>query len=188
MSDNYQDYLEGMYDRGNTVREYLQMKGDEEKAKEIVKSVKEIQEEAKRKETERILNKKEVTEDEINQVFDDYGIEEDKYAEYIVDGAILTCNKVLLRSYPLAEEKNGRQKIIEFDAELHESSEQIEKRKYTTLSVSENPIYDNGLTYATVSDTVKDKNISPFLCHCQIGPPDREYEFTNILNDPKAKE
>ena len=46
----------------------------------------------------------------------------------------------------------------------------------------ENPIYSNGLIFATVGDTIKGTNIIPFKCNCKI-EADRESEIEKIKND-----
>lgn len=50
------------------------------------------------------------------------------------------------------------------------------------LHVTENPISTNGLTYATVKDTVLNKNIIPPKCNCKLAA-DRNEEVDKIMAD-----
>ena len=72
------------------------------KAMNISEEVKKEQEEAKVREARRILNKDEkdaITEEEINRVFENYG-QSDIFGEYLVDGAVLTCNQATTEDFP----------------------------------------------------------------------------------------
>ena len=187
MSDDYRDYLEGIYDidldKATSMESILQGSGqrvaDVVKAMNISEEVKREQEEAKVREARRILNKDEkdaITKEEIDRVFENYG-QSDTFGEYLVDGAVLTCSQASLEDFKM----DG--KTIPLEKKEQETSEQFQGRKQTVLRVSENPISANGLTYATVRDTVKDGNIIPFRCHCKI-EADREIERERIRKDP----
>lgn len=91
MGENYEDYLEGNYD-GNVVQQYKQTKDDEQEAIAIAEEVRKKQEEAKESERKRISKQYGVTGKELDALFADYA-KEDKFGEYLVDGAVLRCNQ-----------------------------------------------------------------------------------------------
>ncbi len=177
MEKEYEKYLEEQYE-GNVVQKYKQMKDDEQKALEIAKKAEDIQDGAIKDEVRRILNKEEVSQADIDKVLEDYASNDD-YAEYLVDGARLQCNKAVLEPFEIP----GESKIV---LELgKESAEISEKRKETVLRVSENAMKDNDKTYATVGDYILGKNIFPFNCNC-AQPADRQYELSRIREDPEC--
>ena len=96
MSDDYRDYLEGIYDididKATSMESILQGSGqrvaDVVKAMNISEEVKKEQEEAKVREARRILNK------------DEKDGQSDIFGEYLVDGAVLTCNQATTEDFP----------------------------------------------------------------------------------------
>ena len=173
MSENYEDYLEGQYE-GNIVQRYKQMKDDEQEAIAIAEDVKKVQEVAKENAARRILNQEEITQADIDKVLEDYTSDEDKYAEYLVSGAILQCDQATMADFILP---NGKSIILDSGGE-----KEGKERLQTTLRVLENPMSANGLIYATVSDTKKNVNIFPFACNCSK-VADREDEIREITAD-----
>ncbi|MBD5393450.1 MAG: glycoside hydrolase family protein [Lachnospiraceae bacterium] len=170
MGKDYEKYLEGQY-RGNVVERYKQEKDDEQKAIKIVQEVKEQQEHIMEEETKRILEKENVTSTEIGKVTADYGME-DKYGEYLLNGAILHCNQASLEDFEIPGDK------IVLDRKIIDDDDRI----YNQLRVIENPMSANGLIYATVGDAIKYENVFPFYCNCKI-PADRPEEIKKIKED-----
>ena len=92
--------------------------------------------------------------------------------EYLVDGAILTCNRATL------DVKVYRGKVYNV-ANPH---------KRIPLNVTENPRAEacGHLYHATVRDAVKDTNITPFHCNCSIEPHNDE-EWDTLEADESYK-
>ncbi|MCM1251962.1 MAG: hypothetical protein NC321_04010 [Clostridium sp.] len=180
-SGDYTNYLEGAYDLNIDIRQAIaQRQADYMKAFFTSAMVKVEQKKAREEEARRILHKEEddeITDEEIDMVFANYGLD-DRFAEYLVDGAVLTCNQATTEAFEMDGEEP-----IPLEKKAKETSEQFDNRTHTVLRVSENPISANGRVYATVSDTVKDGNIIPFRCHCKI-KADREIERKWIKGDP----
>lgn len=170
-------YLEGDYD-GQSVGETLaQASNDIAEALSLVQEAERKQEEAKEKEKERIAEQYDAEGKALDKIFADYA-KEDKFGEYLVDGAILRCNQATLEDFPMPD---GEPSIC---LEKGSNSEN-EKRKETILNVAENPISDNGKNYATVSDYVLNKNVMPFACNCKR-QADRKTEINKIKADPEC--
>lgn len=170
MSENYEDYLEGNYD-GNIIQRYKQMKDDEQETIPIVEEIKKKQEEVKEREKERISGQYGVTGTELDELFKAYA-EEDKFGEYLVDGAILKCNQATKEGFSMPD---GKEIILAEQGNEEECCHII-------LHVTENPISTNGLAYATVKDTVLYKNIIPPKCNCKLAA-DRNEEVDKIMAD-----
>ncbi|MCH5259702.1 MAG: cell wall hydrolase [Lachnospiraceae bacterium] len=103
----------------------------------------------------------EINEDEIYELYYNYGEE----GEYLVDGAILTCDRAttdvkVIRGVPFG----------------YKSTKKREQRKRTRLAVSENAMVVNGVRMATVKDHIIKTNIKPFECNCQCDPTENEIE------------
>ena len=163
------DYLERNYDAG---REEEQVKEDHIQAKEINAEI----EKMKNKMRSQVINEavKEkgisvINSGGIEGIYNDYVNKEE---EYLVDGAILQCNQATWDDFPVP---GGEPVVLEGDIFKAQ-------KPHTTLRVYENPIYSNGLIFATVGDTIKGTNIIPFKCNCKI-EADRESEIEKIKND-----
>lgn len=126
-------------------------------------------------ESERLRISEEKGEEDIftDQLLLDYA-KEDKYKEYLVDGAVLRCTMATLNDFLVPD---GR--IIKLNLNTEVTSED---RVRTTLKVSENPMSDNDLHYATVKDTQQAFNIAPFWCNCRLSA-DRGKEVDKIMAD-----
>lgn len=109
-------------------------------------------------------------EEAVRELFNEYASSKD---EYLVDGAILTCNMVF----------TGTQLIrgVIYGTDI----EGVEKGTETQLMVSKNISEINGMPVATVKD-YGENNIEPFKCNC-LNLPDRESEFQAILEDEECQ-
>ncbi len=115
--------------------------------------------------------------DTLKQEFDEYQTEkiEEYYSEncnnsetlpeYLVDGAILQCNRATLE-----QKKVGTREC-----------KAINGLKITKLQVGEKKrkATANGLGYANIYDTIINDNLKAFRCNCEI-PPDNDTEINNI--------
>lgn len=118
--------------------------------------------------------KKEVTKEEIDEVLGEYALNQN---EYLVDGAILSCDKAI------------RSKIVlDINSISHQfDCPQLSSMDDTQLHVEENGREINGLYMATVKDTVLNKNISPFQRNCSL-LPDKQEEIDKIIKSmPSCK-
>lgn len=163
------NYLERNYDAG---REEEQVKEDLLQAKEINAEVEKVKNQMR----SQLINEavKEnglsvVSSREIEKIYNEYVNKEE---EYLVDGAALQCNQATWDDFPVP---GGDPVVLEGD--FYKA-----QKPRTTLRAYENPISDNGLIFATVSDTIKDINIIPFKCNCKI-EADRESEIEAIKAD-----
>ncbi len=105
---------------------------------------------------------------ELMKIYD----EENKYNEYLVHGAILTCSNATTKAFVLPDKKE-----IVLDHSMDETA-----RCRMALNVEGNHASDNGLPFATVKDTVINENIFPFNCNCMQADVSRE-EAEAIAND-----
>lgn len=174
MSENKsKDYLEGNYDGESSTARFFQKRIDEAKSVIIASNVDRMQEEAEWKEKERIAKQYKVTGKELDLLYADYA-KDDRFGEYLVDGAVLKCNRATIENFELP---NDEKVVLEGI-----SGEDNEECCYMIMHVSENPMSSNGLTYATVKDTVFWKNIIPPRCNCKFGA-DRKEEVEKIMAD-----
>lgn len=92
--------------------------------------------------------------------------------EYLVNGAILTCNRASL------DVKIYRGRIYNV----------VNPHQKTFLNVTENPKAEvcGHLYHATIRDAVKDTNITPFHCNCSIEPHNDE-EWDTLEADDSYK-
>lgn len=90
--------------------------------------------------------------------------------EYLMNGAILTCNKATTDV-----------KVINGQPVGYKTSKKISDRKKTILMVYNNPMDSNGERMATVKDKKIFTNIRPFECNCVIEP--NEAEIQEIVDD-----
>lgn len=162
MSNNYREYE---YDTHSTEL-WEQVQEDIKEAKEIEKRLEEIRNEKKEQIAKNVLVKDEVSDEEIETILDTYSLNGN---EYLVDGALLTCDKALCR--PIVLKIDNAQ--ITFQGMCSEYA------KLTRLKVYENGKSSNGLYVATVGDAIQGKNIFPFKCNCSL-LPDRQCEIDRI--------
>lgn len=106
---------------------------------------------------------REVTDEEAEHIICKELKDEDDH-EYLVNGAVLSCTSAVWEDFPLSGNEG-----------VHiEGAEKKTKDDKPTgiLRVWENPLTEssNGKEqhhYATIADTVKFQNVSPFLCNCK---------------------
>lgn len=163
------NYLERNYDAG---REEEQVKEDLLQAKEINAEVEKVKNQMRSQLINEAVKEKGisvVSSKEIEEIYNEYANKEE---EYLVDGAVLQCNQATWDDFHVP---GGDPVVLEGD--FYKA-----QKPRTTLRAYENPISDNGLIFATVSDTIKDINIIPFKCNCKI-KADRESEIEAIKAD-----
>lgn len=156
---------------GNVVQRYKQMKDDEV---QMAQDIEEWQKQLMENERETLSQLYNVEGDELDRMMEGYA--DDKFGEYLVDGAILRCTMATLDDFPVSD---GSIIKLMLDAETDED------RMRTTLHVLENPMSVNNLRYATVKDTEKFYNIAPFRCNCKL-PADRGKEVDQIIADSEC--
>ena len=142
MSEKYREYG---YDV-NSDELSRQVQEDIKKAKEIEKRAEELRAERREEIAKEELQKDEVSPKEIEEVLDNYASKE---YEYLVDGAILTCDRAKRGSIKV----NLGNTIVKFEGNNGNNF------KYTRLNVKENKQKDNELCAATVGDTVRKREI-----------------------------
>ena len=126
------------------------IKEEEELSREEhIKRIREAQEKAYEAEKERITEQYKKEGKSIEELMTDYA-KDDLYNEYLVHRAVLTCDQATVKDFILP---NGQRVPL---------CDRKESRKQGELEVDENPVYSNGLCYATVRDTIKYYNIPPF--------------------------
>lgn len=169
-------YLEGNYDSDNLAISNRQRMNDELEAWQIEREAQKYQETAKESEAKRILGEEQVSDAEIEKVFQEYA-EEDKWRQYLVNGAVLTCNQATWEPFKVP----GQENIVLEQNHIAD--------KYTfpvgVLKVFDDEMVINGELYATVKDAVLGKNIFPFQCNCKK-VVDRKDELTKIKKDPNC--
>ena len=161
-------YLEGNYD-GEPVQQAVQMTADVVRAVNMPKEIRAVQEAVYEKETERLSYEEKATGEKFEELMRNY-IEEDKYHQYLVDGAVLRCTAATTDDFTYAE---GETVVLE---------NKNDEVCYITLDVHENPMSVNHLIYATVKDTVQQINITPPKCNCRLAV-NRNAERKRIADD-----
>lgn len=160
---------------GNVVQRYKQMKDDEV---QMAQDIEEWQKELMEKERERIEQKNAEEGIEIDGLMQDYA-KENKYQEYLVDGAVLRCTQATHNDFRVSDEIVIKLKL--------DTEEKVEKCERTILHVHENPMYVNDMQFATVGNSLIYQNVEPFCCNCLI-PIDREEEKEKIIADEECCE
>lgn len=161
-------YLEGNYD-GEPVQQAVQMAADVVRAVNMPKEIRAVQEDLSNKEIGRVFNEEKVTDERFEELMRNY-IKEDKYHQYLVDGAVLRCTAATTDDFTYAEEET----VV-----LENKDDEVCN---ITLDVHENPMNINGLTYATIKDTIQNVNIVAPKCNCCL-VADRDAERNSIKND-----
>ena len=161
-------YLEGNYD-GEPVQQAVQMTADVVRAVNMPKEIRAVQEAVYEKETERLSYEEKATGEKFEELMRNY-IEEDKYHQYLVDGAVLRCTAATTDDFTYAE---GETVVLE---------NKDDEVCNITLDVHENPMSVNHLIYATVKDTVQQINITPPKCNCRLAV-NRNAERKRIIDD-----
>lgn len=185
MSD-FRRYMEGEYD-GTFFQKSVQMGADVLRAQVIEQQVLSMQKDLLQSEKERIGKESQLDGSKLDELMEQYNVE-DKFGEYLVDGAILTCNQATAEAFELP---NGEKIVLEADiAEkmnngLTKDDNKNLEADQTVLRVKENPMYVNGYRYATDKDVVVNRNIFPFRCNCNI-PVNRKAEEDRINSDPEC--
>ena len=172
-------YMEGNYD-GDADQQYKQERADKRRSLEIEEEIEYAQGYIYERETERLSCEYKVVGEKFVQLMRDY-IEENKYQQYLVDGAVLRCDQAMTDDVVFTE---WGEKVV-----LENKADEVCN---IILNVSENPVYEdddsensmtiNGLRYATVKDTIKNVNIIVPKCNCRLAA-DREKEEERIRND-----
>lgn len=159
-------YLERNYDSG---KEEQQEESDRKRAAYIEKKADELETDKRNELVRNELDYEEWDDAEaVDGLFSNYGM---NLKEYLVDGAILTCNRATSRIMTI--------KGVEFGP----GGEGIQgDRKKTRLTIPYSGTTDNGSYMATVKDHKIGENIQPFECNCQ-NPPDRAEEMDAIFSD-----
>lgn len=169
MGEGYEKYLEGDYDEG---KEEEQREEDLAQAKAARATIEVTKIRLKNQLIGEEAQKKGMLRNrpgDLEEFYKDYVNREE---EYLVDGAVLQCDQATWDDFPVP---GGDPVVLEGDFDKAQ-------KPRTTLRAYENPISDNGLIFATVSDTIKDINIIPFKCNCKI-EADREAEIEAIKAD-----
>ena len=135
----------------------------------ISKEIRAVQKDLSKKEIGRIFNEEKVTDERFEELMKNY-IEEDKYHQYLVDGAVLRCTAATTDDFTYAEEET----VV-----LENKDDEVCN---ITLDVHENPMNINGLTYATIKDTIQNVNIVAPKCNCCLAA-DRDAERNSIKDD-----
>ena len=172
-------YMEGNYDnKGNIVKRYKQKADDEYRSLQIAEEIRASQEAVYERETERLSYEDKAVGEAFTKIMKEY-IEEDKYQQYLVDGAVLRCNQATTDDFNY----NGGTVVLENKAD---------EVCNIVLDVHENPVYEdpnsadsmtiNNRRYATVKDTVQEFNINPPKCNCRLAV-DRIAENDKIKGD-----
>lgn len=103
----------------------------------------------------------------IEELYSKYG---EKENEYLVDGALLACDRAITEV-----------KIVKGHPVGHNSIKPVDERKRTRLTIVEGATEVNGVRMATIKDREIDINIKPFECNCMYEPNDEEAQA--ILDD-----
>ena len=175
--DEYKKYLEGNYD-GPASQRGKQIQEDVFQATQTLEEIEQKQEENWEAEKDRISEEYGTQDVRIDDLINSYN-KENKYGEYLVDGATLTCTQAVIDDFKF--ETDGAEITVVLDKTVV-LPEEDKKRRQTRLCVSENSMTINGRAYATVMDTVKEQNIFPFRCNC-LQPADRENEKKKIMDN-----
>lgn len=159
--------------KGNVIERYKQKEND---AEQMMQDIEEKQKGLLEAERKRIEEKNAEEGIEIEDPMKDYA-KDDRYNEYLVDGAVLSCTQATCNDFYVSDETT-----INLSLDMDETEEE---RKRTILHVYENPIYIKDMKYATVRNTSMYQNVKPFRCNCAL-PADREEERQRILADDKC--
>lgn len=176
-------YVEGQHN-GRLVKGSLRTTDEALRASEQVREreietmIEEAQLQAREEEERRIAQMNGISETDrfrVGNLMKDYA-EENRYNEYLVHGAILTCSNATTDIFVLPDKKE-----IALDRSMDETA-----RCRMALNVEGNPASTNELSFATVGDTVINENIFPFNCNCMMTDVSRE-EAEAIANDPECR-
>ena len=172
-------YMEGNYDnRGNIVKRYKQIADDEHQSVQIEKELKAWQEEKYETETEKLARENSLAGEEYTRLLKEY-IEEDKYQQYLVDGAVLRCNQATTDDF----DYNGGTVVLENKAdEVCNIVLDVHENPISGGSASGSHMIINGQRYATVKDAIQQFNINPPKCNCKLAA-DRLSEHEKIRAD-----
>ncbi len=172
-------YMEGNYDnRGNIVKRYKQIADDEHQSVQIEKELKAWQEEKYETETEKLARENSLAGEEYTRPLKEY-IEEDKYQQYLVDGAVLRCNQATTDDF----DYNGGTVVLENKAdEVCNIVLDVHENPISGGSASGSHMIINGQRYATVKDAIQQFNINPPKCNCKLAA-DRLSEHEKIRAD-----
>ncbi len=165
-------YLEGNYD-GEPVQQAVQMAADVVRANKAQKEIRETQKRAYEIFEDECIDLKGITSEEFERKMESVD-KNDSLHQYLVDGALLTCTMATLDDFEVDSETSVKLEI--------ETLEEGEKRRQTFLSVMENAMYIGESCYATVKDTIINRNIFPFRCNCRQ-KADRMSEIERIKNN-----
>ena len=180
--NGYKDYMEGEYD-GENAQKAEQEVWDRVRAENLAQHAEVRMESAWMAERERIAAETGERGAALDAIMNQY-LKEDKYQQYLVDGAILRCENATLDDFELP---TGEKVVLEGVTDQSDT-----ERTHIKLCVSEN-VKDNdleslilvgGLAYATVKDTIKGKNIIPPCCNCKVAI-NRDKEAERIMADPE---
>ncbi len=165
-------YLEGNYD-GEPVQQAVQMTADVVRANKAQKEIRETQKRAYEIFEDECIDLEGITSEEFERKMETVD-KNDSLHQYLVDGALLTCTMATLDDFEVDNETSVKLEI--------ETLEEGEKRRQTFLSVMENAMYIGESCYATVKDTIINRNIFPFRCNCRQ-KADRMSEIERIKNN-----
>ena len=183
MSD-FRRYMEGEYE-GTLIQKSVQMGADVLRAQVIEQQVISLQKNLLQSEKERIGNENQLDGSKLDELMEQYN-EEDKFSEYLVDGAILTCNQATTEDFILPSGE-----IIALEADIVEETKKEETKDknaelcQTVLQVKENPMSINDYKYATDKDAVLHRNIVPFRCNCKMAV-NKKSEEDRIKSDQEC--
>lgn len=172
-------YMEGNYDNsGNIVKRYKQKADDEHRSLQIAEEIKASQEAAYERETESLSYEYQAVGEAFTKLLKAY-IEEDKYQQYLVDGAVLRCNQATTEDF----DYNGGTVVLENKAdEVCNIVLDVHENPISGGTASDNTMIINGHRYATVTDTLQGFNINPPKCNCRLAA-DRISEHEKIRAD-----
>lgn len=106
-------------------------------------------------------------EKDIEKLYSQYGQKEE---EYLVDGAILVCDRATTNVKIVKGQPIGYHLIKSFEDSFK-----------TRLNIGENATEINGVRMATIKDHEMGDNIEPFSCNCMYDPDDEEAQA--IIDD-----
>ncbi len=172
-------YMEGNYDNsGNIVKRYKQKADDEHRSLQIAEEIKASQEAVYERETESLSYDYQAVGEAFTKLLKAY-IEEDKYQQYLVDGAVLRCNQATTEDF----DYNGGTVVLENKAdEVCNIVLDVHENPISGGTASDNTMTINGHRYATVTDTLQGFNINPPKCNCRLAA-DRISEHEKIRAD-----
>lgn len=171
MGEEYEKYLEENYDAG---KEKDQAKADSFQAARIEAQAKKLESEKRNELLNAAIDDNQFSPDDADAIEELYSSYGDNRDEYLMDGAILTCNMAttdvqIIRGTVFGTGGTGVQG----------------EKKYTKLSIPISVSETNGLNMATVKNHEKGEHILPFECNC-LYLPDRDWEMEEIFEDIEA--